>query len=212
MEERLAFGRQLQGYRNWLAKWKLAFDAFAAREQTRFTTDEVRAVLILRANYLYCLGASIVDYRFLSPASAAQRFGKIEPLLKEMVDICEDVVKMESKPTLPTVISTKNAYFSYGLWLTEALFIASTYSADPDTKQRAGMILMRHTRPEALTYCGPYLTVDNLQQAREVAARPDEYETDHSSSSAPSVPAEDSAYSSEGGSISPSSQNQKEVP
>ena len=204
-EERLAFAKELRGYRAWLERWKDALDAFTEREQTRFTTDDIRAVLILRANYLYCLIASSLDYRSINPASAAERFGKMENLLKEMVDICETVVKMESKPALPTVISTKNAYFSYGLWLTESLFIASTFSTDPQTKQRAGMILMQYPRPEALTYCGPYLAVDMLQQAREVAVRPDEFETEQSI-----MAAEDSAYSSLSSSVSPSSQ--KEVP
>jgi len=166
LDTRIACTDELQSYGTWLQQWRKALDAFIAEEQPHFTVQDTRQALILRANHLYCLCVCSLEQCHQSPLSEPERFGKIEHLLRDMVDVCEDITKIEGPPSNSTVISCKNSYFSYGLWVTESLFLASYYSVSPETRQRAAAILTRHTRPEALVHCGPYLNSDLLQRAR----------------------------------------------
>jgi len=188
LEMRTHSERELKLYACWIEQWRESFEAFLAREHTRFDVHDTKQALILRANYLYTYITCNVDIHGMMPTNALERYAVLQPRIQEMLEICEEIARMEERPQMPTQVTAKNSYFSYGMWITESLYVASVYSPDPDTRQRAGAIFMTNARPEALIHCGPYLRGDLLDLARDKAEEPLLYEDETpSDSSAPAT-------------------------
>ncbi|KAF4547432.1 Hypothetical protein D9617_42g090190 [Elsinoe fawcettii] len=153
---RLQAANRMRNYQPWVEQWKTSLDACLANPSHDLTSEEQRQLLILQANHLFCLISVNVEYAGLSPAPIVQRYSKFDPLLTQIVDICEDLASRTSQPATPTVISGKNTYLSYGMWILEPLYMAANYSSDADTKKRAAKILVEQPRPEPLAHSGPY--------------------------------------------------------
>ncbi|GAB7344486.1 hypothetical protein MBLNU457_2323t1 [Dothideomycetes sp. NU457] len=194
LETRTQSERELKFYACWIEEWRKAFEAFLAREHTHFNADDTKQALILRANYLYAYITSHVDCHGMMPSNASERYAVLQPKIHEMLEICEEIARMEEAPQMPTQVTAKNSYFSYGMWITESLYVASVYSPNEETRQRAGAIFMTNARPEALIHCGPYLRGDLLDRARDKAEEPLLYEEESPSDS--SAPATSSNVSS----------------
>jgi len=175
-EMRQHYERELQLYSCWIEQWRKSFEAFLAIEHTRFDAADTKQALILRANYLYTFITTNLDCNGMMPSNALERYAVFQPRILEMLEICEEVARSEERPQMPTQVTAKNSYFSYGIWITESLYVASVYSPDPETRQRAGAIFMTNARPEALIHCGPYLRGDLLDLARDKANEPLKYE------------------------------------
>jgi len=188
LEMRTQNEREVKLYACWIEEWRKAFEALLAREHTHFDAYDTKQALILRANYLYAYITCNVDCRGMMPSNALERYARLQPKIQEMLEICEEIARMEERPQMPTQVTAKNSYFSYGMWITESLYVASTYSPNEETRRRAGSIFMTNARPEALFHCGPYLRGDLLDLARDKAEEPLLYEDESpSDSSAPAT-------------------------
>ncbi|KAF2227916.1 hypothetical protein BDZ85DRAFT_9394 [Elsinoe ampelina] len=165
---RLQAANRMRNYQPWVDNWKAALDTFLATPHDPLSTTEQQQLLILQANHIFCHISVNVEYAGLSTSSITDRYRRFNSLLTRIVDICEDLVSRVSPPTTPIVLSEKNTYLSYGMWILEPLYMAANYSTDTETKRRAAKILRDQPRPEPLAHSGPFAGgKDILAEAKE---------------------------------------------
>lgn len=147
--------REMRTYKPWLERWKNAFDGFVSRDRYRFTDLETKQVLILEANYLYCLATTMFDNDVTDP----RPYRHLNGMLEKMVDVAEEAVSIPSAPS-PTLAAANGPYLSYGMWFSEPLYVAMSHATDKALRKRAALIFAQHPRPECISHVGPYAPGD----------------------------------------------------
>ncbi|PNS20696.1 hypothetical protein CAC42_2941 [Sphaceloma murrayae] len=160
---------RMRRYQPWIKQWKSSFDGFLVEHENSLSPQEMQQALILKANHLFCFVSANVEYAGLSTAPIASRYEPFNDIFAQIMDICEEVIKYKSRKSSPTVLSAKNTYLSYGMWILEPLYMAANYSTDGHVKQRAVAILTTQPRPEHFAHSGPYAGKDIIEEAKELS-------------------------------------------
>lgn len=134
---------KLRTYRPWLDEWESAFVEFLQR--THMSDFDHKRAMVMKANHLFSVIMADVDM-----SAGRSAFEPYTPEFQAIVALAEGVLTKYPVPPVPTLAAAAGSYQSYGMWLTEPLYLTKSRCSDPEVRARAEKMLGMYPRQETL--------------------------------------------------------------
>ena len=125
-----------------LNAWKQKFGAFLFRQSNNLSHDDMQHAKILKANHLNCSILARFDLSLGRPG-----WESFENDFKSVVDLSASAMKTYSNPSKTDVTAFQVPFMSFGLFITEPLYICMARCPSRNLRRQAAELLYRIPRP-----------------------------------------------------------------
>ncbi|KAK5686437.1 hypothetical protein LTS10_002555 [Elasticomyces elasticus] len=132
-----AVATKKSGYRNWFARWDIAFTKLLSESITQLNSQTLNASRLLKAHQTAAMVLVSVEY-----GVGEATWDAFSEEFRAIVELATEVVATLPRHRVASQVP-RTAYFSTSMGITEPLYCAASRCADPAIAQRARVLLDR---------------------------------------------------------------------